>query len=128
VIAERLNHVKNPPINQDRLLGSGRWINTDIRAADDGLRICTYTDITELKNKESSFRLLFESNPVPMWVHDKASFRFLAANDALIDLLGYSREVLLGMTLFQVVVEEQHGDPAAISGSEGRVDAGLRGC
>ena len=125
-IAERLNHVKNPPINQDRLLGSGRWINTDIRAADDGLRICTYTDITELKNKESSFRLLFESNPVPMWVYDKASFRFLAANDALIDLLGYSRDVLLGMTLFQVVVEEQHATVRQIAGTlEGRVDAGL---
>jgi hypothetical protein len=29
----------------------------------------TLTDISAIKNQEKSFRLLFESNPVPMWVH-----------------------------------------------------------
>jgi hypothetical protein len=29
----------------------------------------TLTDISALKAQEKSFRLLFESNPVPMWVH-----------------------------------------------------------
>jgi diguanylate cyclase (GGDEF)-like protein/PAS domain S-box-containing protein len=125
-LAERRNQLKHLPLNQDRQLGGGRWINTDIRAGADGLRICTYTDITELKGKEASFRLLFESNPVPVWVYDKDSFRFLAANDAFIDFLRYSRDELLGMTIFEIVPEEHHARLREIAGkAEGQVNPGF---
>jgi diguanylate cyclase (GGDEF)-like protein/PAS domain S-box-containing protein len=55
-----------------------------------------------LRQSEESFRLLFESNPHPMWVWDLATHRHLAANDAAIELYGYSREEFLAMTIIDL--------------------------
>src|SRR2546428_11567486 len=44
------------------------------------------------------YRMLFESSPLPMWVLDDESRRFLAVNDAALRLYGYSREEFLGMS------------------------------
>ena len=44
------------------------------------------------------YRMLFESSPLPMWVLDDESKRFLAVNDAALRLYGYSREEFLSMT------------------------------
>ena len=41
---------------------------------------------------------LFQANPVPMWLRDRASGRFLAVNDSAIRQYGYSREQFLAMT------------------------------
>jgi PAS domain S-box-containing protein len=47
---------------------------------------------SERKRRQDSFRLLFESNPLPMYVHDTATLRLLAVNDAAVAHFGYSRE------------------------------------
>ncbi len=47
---------------------------------------------------ESPYRLLFQRNPLPMWVTDFETFRFLAVNDAALRHYGYSREEFLAMT------------------------------
>src|ERR1041385_4358548 len=52
-----------------------------------------------LRKSEEQYRLLFESNPQPMWVYDVATLRFLAVNDAAIRHYGYSRAEFLDMTL-----------------------------
>src|SRR2546427_3124953 len=44
------------------------------------------------------YRMLFESSPLPMWVLDDESLRFVAVNDAALRLYGYSREEFLGMS------------------------------
>ena len=62
----------------------------------------TISDITEIKRREESFRLLFDGNPMPMWVFDQATFRFLNVNDAAVRHYGYSRETFLNMTLNQI--------------------------
>ncbi|MBG0809125.1 EAL domain-containing protein [Methylosinus sp. H3A] len=67
----------------------------------------TLTDITALKAREASFRLLFESNPMPMWVHDPQSLRIVAVNDAAVAHYGYPRERFLGSTLFDLYAEEE---------------------
>ena len=53
----------------------------------------------QLEESESRYRLLFESNPQPMWVFDSATLKFLAVNQAAIASYGYTREEFLGMTL-----------------------------
>jgi signal transduction histidine kinase len=45
------------------------------------------------------YRMLFESSPLPMWVLDAESLRFLAVNNAAVRLYGYAREEFLAMTV-----------------------------
>ena len=52
-----------------------------------------------LRQSESTFRLLFSSNPIPMWAYDVDTLRFLEVNNAAIEQYGYTRERFLAMTL-----------------------------
>ena len=51
---------------------------------------------------EASFRALFRSNPVPMWVYDLSSLRFLEVNDAAVAHYGYSRDEFLAMRITDI--------------------------
>jgi diguanylate cyclase (GGDEF)-like protein/PAS domain S-box-containing protein len=62
----------------------------------------TLTDVGDLKQREASFRLLFDGNPVPMWLYDPADLRIVSVNDSALVHYGYSREQLLGMTLLDL--------------------------
>src|SRR6266852_5193896 len=55
-------------------------------------------DITEHKRLEAKFRRLFDSNLIGVFVSDFAG-TFLDANDAFLDLLGYTREEVLAGTM-----------------------------
>lgn len=55
-----------------------------------------------LRKSEAQYRLLFESNPQPMWVYDLATLRFLAVNDAAVSHYGYSRAEFLDMTIMDI--------------------------
>jgi PAS domain S-box-containing protein len=64
------------------------------------LDITVATRIEEaLRKSEAQYRLLFESNPQPMWVYDLTTLRFLAVNDAAVSHYGYSRAEFLDMTI-----------------------------
>ena len=79
-------------------LRDGRLISVVHRPMEDGGWVTTHTDVTEQTNREELFRLLFERNPVPMWVIDRESLRFLAVNDAAIAGYGYSHDQFMAMT------------------------------
>jgi PAS domain S-box-containing protein len=51
-----------------------------------------------LHASEEKYRLLFERNPLPLWLFDPDSLAFLAVNDAAVRHYGYSREEFLAMT------------------------------
>jgi len=55
-----------------------------------------------LMTSERQYRLLFESNPMPMWVFERHSLKFLAVNEAAIRHYGYSRDELLSMTIADI--------------------------
>jgi PAS domain S-box-containing protein len=55
-----------------------------------------------LRNSEERYRLLFECNPLPMWVYDHESLSFLAVNNAAVGHYGYSREEFLAMTICDI--------------------------
>ncbi len=101
-IAERLARHIQPHSTHEQHLTNGRWVRVEERRTAEGGSIGVRVDITELKNREASFRLLFDSNPIPMWVFEHGSLRFLAVNDAAVAHYGYSREQFLSMTLLDL--------------------------
>jgi PAS domain S-box-containing protein len=54
------------------------------------------------RESEASFRLLFASNPLPMWVYDVATLYFLEVNAAAVGRYGYSREEFLRMRVTDI--------------------------
>jgi diguanylate cyclase (GGDEF)-like protein/PAS domain S-box-containing protein len=66
----------------------------------------TLTDVSELKAREESFRLLFEGNPVPMLLCDTGTLAFLAVNEAAIAHYGYDEESFLTLTLLDILPPE----------------------
>jgi diguanylate cyclase (GGDEF)-like protein/PAS domain S-box-containing protein len=62
----------------------------------------TIADVTALKRREASFRLLFDNNPMPMGIFDKATAKFLNINDAAVRHYGYSRPQFLKMTIWEL--------------------------
>jgi PAS domain S-box-containing protein len=87
-------------------LADGRIILVEIKPRPGGGWVATHKDITELRWRESSFRLMFESNPIPMWVNDRESLCFLDVNAAAIEHYGYSREQFLAMTVLDIRASE----------------------
>jgi PAS domain S-box-containing protein len=61
--------------------------------------------ITEqaLRDSEARYRLLFESNPHPMWVFDSQTLVFLAVNQAAIAHYGYAEAEFLQMTITDIL-------------------------
>lgn len=60
--------------------------------------------IRDLEASEARYRELFEHNPLPAWVYDRATLAFLNVNDAAVERYGWTREDFLsGMTLTDVV-------------------------
>ncbi|MDB5485672.1 MAG: diguanylate cyclase, partial [Tardiphaga sp.] len=90
-LAERLAKLSHPGERHEQVLADGRVILIEERLTDDGGVIGLRVDITELKQREASFRLLFDGNPVPMIVCAADGTRVLAVNDSAVAHYGYSR-------------------------------------
>lgn len=97
-LAERLARHGMPRHSHEQQLPGDRWVRVEERRTADGGSIGVRIDITDLKRREASFRLLFEENPLPMWVADAGSGELLAVNAAMCRHYGYTRENLLAMT------------------------------
>jgi PAS domain S-box-containing protein len=51
------------------------------------------------RRSEERYRLLFHANPMPAWVYDRDTLRFLTVNESAVREYGYSEEEFLAMTL-----------------------------
>src|SRR5215204_7262095 len=54
---------------------------------------------SDFHETEEGYRLLFESNPQPMWIYDRDTLAFLAVNNAAVHDYGYSLGEFLAMTI-----------------------------
>jgi PAS domain S-box-containing protein len=99
--------------------GSIIWTSTSARVVQDAAGNTLYyegfiQDITgrkqaedALRGSEEHYRLLFESNPLPMWAYDLETLRFVNVNDAAIEHYGYSKDEFLAMTLKDIRPPEE---------------------
>ena len=60
-----------------------------------------------LREREESYRSLFEINPLAMWLRDPDTLRFVAVNDAALRQYGYSREEFLRMGVRDILAPEE---------------------
>lgn len=89
------------------------FINNTVGIIKDGLMFGlwgTQNDVTEqvlaqekLKESENLYKNLFYANPIPMWVYDRTTLKFLEVNDAAINNYGYSKDDFLNLTLKDVI-------------------------
>jgi diguanylate cyclase (GGDEF)-like protein/PAS domain S-box-containing protein len=107
-----------------RELSNGRTIAVTVAPTAAGGWVATHEDVTENIRREASFQLLFDDNPIPMWVCDLESLRFLAINEAAIERYGYSREQFLAMTLLDIRPIEDRDRFSSYVRSEGVFDDG----
>ena len=94
-----------------------KWISlrgAAVRDQDSRLKITgTIVDATprieaqkRIADAERQFRLIFNENPLPFWVFDAATLKFLEVNSAAVAQYGYSREEFLGMTILDIRPEQ----------------------
>ena len=55
-----------------------------------------------LRDNEERYRELFELSPLPTWLFDEETLRFIAVNDAMVRKYGWSRDELLAMSTVQI--------------------------
>ncbi|MGY4317941.1 diguanylate cyclase (GGDEF)-like protein/PAS domain S-box-containing protein [Bradyrhizobium sp. JR3.5] len=98
-ISERLERMYRPGERHEQVLADGRVVLIEERLTSDGGIVGLRVDITELKQREASFRLLFDGNPVPMILCALDGEKILAVNDAAIAHYGYVRAEFEKMTI-----------------------------
>lgn len=101
-LADRLNRLKVPVPRHEQTLADGRVIMIEDRLMADGSLVSLRVDITEMKQREASFRILFDNNPLPMFVCHAKTWAILAANQAAIEHYGYSEDRLSTMAFCEV--------------------------
>jgi diguanylate cyclase (GGDEF)-like protein/PAS domain S-box-containing protein len=105
-LADRLELLANPGERHEQWLSDGRCVMIEERKTADGGTIGLRVDITEMKQREESFRLLFDSNPVPLLVYDPTDECIRSANVAAADHFGYAESEFAGMPAERLFVPE----------------------
>jgi diguanylate cyclase (GGDEF)-like protein/PAS domain S-box-containing protein len=67
------------------------WVTTRLARTQDAL-----------SQSDAAWQAVFDESPMPMWVYDRSSLRFLAVNDAAVRHYGWSRDEFLSMTSAQI--------------------------
>lgn len=99
--------------------GSSNWVEfygSKTYFGDEPTFIGSMIDITErkraedeLKISEQKYKLLFESNPVPLWIVAKDDLTVITANEAAVKLYGYTRDELLNMDVKKITPRSSLG-------------------
>lgn len=63
--------------------------------------------LVAVRASEDRYRQVFKHNPIPLFVFDAETLRYLAVNDAAIARYGYTEAEFLGMTLMELPPESE---------------------
>lgn len=81
-------------------------------------------DFTQsLQKSEQKYRLLFEGNPMPLWMFSIKDLRIISVNEAAINHYGYSREEFQRMTINEI---RPPGDEKRLVDSLSKPGSGVR--
>ena len=105
-LRDRLERHASPSNVEEQRLGDGRWLRIEECRTSDGGSVGIRVDITELKRREASFRLLYENNPVPMFVYDAETLRIVSVNERAITHYGYDRDQFLALSILDIRPKE----------------------
>ena len=105
----------------------GETIHVGVSLTLMGDLVCaSLTDVTALKLREESYRLLFDANPMPMWIVDVGTARFLAVNDAAVAHYGYARDRFLAMSADEICCAEERDSQRCAPGGADQPDRSRR--
>lgn len=63
-------------------------------------------NLRKLRESEEKYKGLFQSSPLPKWIYDSETLRFLNVNEAAIKSYGYSKEEFMNMTIVDIRPKE----------------------
>lgn len=91
------------------------WFEVSAFPSEDGLSVY-FRDIShrktvenELNLEKEKYRNLFNFSPIPQWVYDVETFRFLDVNKAAVRHYGYSKKEFLTMTIQAITLSDDLG-------------------
>jgi diguanylate cyclase (GGDEF)-like protein/PAS domain S-box-containing protein len=105
-LEDRIARLRDPGRRHEQWLSSGRCIMIEERRLASGGTIGVRVDITDLKQKEAAFRLLFERNPLAMFVYDHETRCIRSANDSACTLFGYDSTEMTGLPAQRLFPED----------------------
>ncbi|WP_143960960.1 PAS domain S-box protein [Litoribacter populi] len=115
---ETEKRISLPPFRFKNKQGQWRWLETELtnRLDDTTIKgvVANSRDITERIEAEANLQLtaekywtLFNSSPLPQWIYDLDTLKFLDVNHATVEFYGYSAKEFLKMTLKDIRPEEE---------------------
>ncbi|HEX9979297.1 MAG TPA: PAS domain S-box protein [Flavobacterium sp.] len=65
-------------------------------------------NLNKVRESEEKYRNLFEKSPLPKWIYDIETLKFLNVNDAAVRHYGYSKDEFLNMTILDIRPQEDY--------------------
>jgi diguanylate cyclase (GGDEF)-like protein/PAS domain S-box-containing protein len=109
-LAARLKRHALPSSVEEQHRADGRWIRVEENRLAGGGWVGIRIDISEFKRREAASRLLFEDSPVPMYLFDFETLRFLAVNRAALTHYGYTLHQFMNMTVLEMRPERYRAE------------------
>ncbi|MBS1662772.1 MAG: PAS domain S-box protein [Bacteroidetes bacterium] len=87
-------------------LSRGKMIRERLRQSNRVLEEEVRLQSVNLQSSEEKYKTLFNKSPLPKWIYDEDTLRFLEVNDTAIANYGYSREEFMAMTIADIRPKE----------------------
>ena len=79
----------------------------ELREENEFLEARNFINTKELHDSEDIYKNIFENSPIPMWIYNPQTLKFLEVNELATIEYGYSKEEFLAMTLMDIQPKEQ---------------------